>query len=298
MTKSASVILVERVGTDDRVARLTLNRPDKLNAITEAMFYELDTILHDLEADDDVGVIILRGSGRAFSCGYDLSSVGMSRRPYRSADDEGRELFAGRRTRLQQVTDMLMYFWNMSKVTISQIHGFCLAGGVELAMMADLVTAASDAKIGHPGTRGLGCPRNGSLWPLTIGMRKAKELTYTGDTFSGAYAAEVGMVNYAWPAEELSDRTVAFADHIAHTSGDHLAVLKLGLNRFYENMGIYSSVRSCTDLDAAAHFTAGSYEFLERLAVDGLSSAVHWRDSRYSQDEFSRLAKHGEIIES
>ena len=192
----------------------------------------------------------------------------------------------GVRTGMQQITDIQMYFWNMAKVTIAQIHGYALAGGCELAMMADLVVAAEDAQFGHPGLRGLGTSRTGVIWPLVIGMRKAKELYYTGDNVTGREAQEIGMINYAWPKDELEERTVEFADRIANLSADHLAILKLNMNRFYENMGIYSSVRSSTDLDAAAQFTEQSYAWQDKVkesfeAGIGLKGALDWRDGPY-----------------
>ena len=161
---------------------------------------------------------------------------------------------------MQRITNIHMYFWNMDKVTIAQVHGYALAGGCELCMMADLVVAAEDAQMGHPGLRGLGTSRTGLIWPLVIGMRKCKELMYTGENISGLEAEECGMANYAWPIDELDARTIAFADRIAVQSADHLAILKVNANRFYENMGIYSSVRSSTDLDAAGQFTESSYK--------------------------------------
>jgi enoyl-CoA hydratase len=184
-----------------------------------------------------------------------------------------------------------MYFWNMAKVTIAQVHGHAIAGGCELAMMADLVVAAEDAQLGHPGLRGLGTSRTGVIWPLVIGMRKAKELYYTGENVSGVEAERIGMVNYAWPADELERRTVTFADRIATLSADHLAILKLNMNRFYENMGIYSSVRSSTDLDAAAQFTVQSYAWQDKTresmeAGTGLKGAFAWRDDPYRDTSF------------
>lgn len=285
-------LLLDRVGTDGRVGRITLNRPEKLNALSQELLFEFSDALHDWEADDSVRVIIVRGAGRGFSAGYDLTAPrggadGVVRR-YRTTDEQGRRLFMGIRTGMQQITDIHLYFWNMAKVTIAQVHGYCLAGGCELAMMADLVVAAEDAQIGHPGLRGLGTSRTGVIWPLVIGMRKAKELYYTGDSISGLEAARIGMVNYAWPADELDERTIAFADRIANLSADHLAILKLNMNRFYENMGIYASVRSSTDLDAAAQFTAQSYAWQEKVRESirsgaGLKQALEWRDAPYRE---------------
>ena len=281
-------LIIDRVGTDDRIGRITLNRPEKLNALSGELYFELSDALHDMEADHSIRVIILRGAGRAFSAGYDLTpsrgGTGVaSNRSYKSGDSKGRPLIMGMRTGMQQITDIQMYFWNMAKVTIASIHGYAAAGGCELAMMADLVVAADDANIGHPGHRGLGVARNGVIWPLVIGMRKAKELSYTGEYISGEEAERIGMINYAWPADSLEERTIAFADRIAIMSADHLSILKLNVNRFYENMGIYSSVRSSTEQDAMAQFTEYANDWRDQVRENGLKDALAWRDGPYKE---------------
>ena len=275
-------LLIDRVGTDGRVGRITLNRPEKLNALSRELFIELNEALHDMEADHTIRVIVLRGAGRAFCAGYDLTGS-RSGRSYKFRDDSGRMLLMNMRTSIQQNTEVQMYFWNMAKVTISCIHGFAAAGGCELAMMADLVVAADDANIGHPGHRGLGVARNGMIWPLVIGMRKAKELSYTGEYITGEEAQQIGMINYAWPEAELEERTIAFADRIAIASADHLGILKVNMNRFYENMGIYSSVRSSTEQDAMAQFTEFAYEWQDQIRENGLKEALAWRDGPYKE---------------
>ena len=269
----------------DKVATITLNRPEKMNALSQELMYEFNDALHDMEANHDIRVIIVKGEGRAFSAGYDLTPPrGGSDavvRNHKVADDKKRRMLMGIRTGMQQITDIHMYFWNMAKITIAQVHGYAVAGGCELAMMADLVVAAEDAQLGHPGLRGLGTSRTGVIWPLVIGMRKAKELYYTGENVNGLEAEEIGMINYAWPKDELDDRTIAFADRIGNLSADHLAILKVNMNRFYENMGIYSSVRSSTDLDAAAQFTEASYQYQDQMRENGLKEALNWRDGPY-----------------
>jgi enoyl-CoA hydratase len=283
-------LLMDRAGTDDRVGIITLNRPEKLNALSQELLYDFDAALHDMEADHTIRVIVVKGAGRAFSAGYDLTpsqKTGADAvvRRHRGVDDKGRRLLMGIRTGMQQITDIHMYFWNMAKVTIAQVHGYAVAGGCEMAMMADLVVAADDAQLGHPGLRGLGTSRTGVIWPLVIGMRKAKELYYTGENVTGTEAEEIGMINYAWPKEELEDRTLAFADRLANISADHLAILKVNMNRFYENMGIYSSVRSSTDLDAAGQFTEFSYDWQEKMREEGLKDALQWRDGPYRETD-------------
>ena len=283
-----NTLILERLGTEERLARITLNRPEKMNALTGELFEELNDCLHDLEADQSCRVIILRGAGRCFSAGYDLTP-GRERRPgerrYQTVDGKNRTLMMNVRTSMQQITDVQMYLWNMAKVTIAQLHGYALAGGCELAMMTDLVVAAADTQIGHPGLRGLGTARNGNIWPLVMSMRKAKEYYYTGDSMSGAEAADLEMINYAWPKEELDANTIAFAERVANGSADHLAVLKLTMNRFYENMGIYSSVRSATEQDALAQMTEWTYRFGESIREGGLKHAFQSRDEPYRGNE-------------
>jgi enoyl-CoA hydratase len=296
--KPRQTLLLDRVGTDGRVGRITLNRPEKLNALSQELLYELNDVLHDLEADFDTRVILLRGAGRCFSAGYDLApSSGRDHdavsHNYRAEDEQGRRLIMGTRTAMQQVVDIQMYFWNMGKVTIAQLHGFCLAGGCELAMLADLVVAADDTQIGHPGNR-FGTSRTGVIWPLVLGMRKAKELYLTGSSVSGEEAERIGMINYAWPADELEDRSVEFADYVANMPSDHLGILKQNMNRFYENMGIYSSIRSSTEFDAMSQFSTQAYEFRDRMsdalkAGRSLREVFDWRDAPYRD---YRAAKH------
>jgi enoyl-CoA hydratase len=173
-----------------------------------------------------------------------------------------------------------MYFWSMQKITIAQVHGWAIAGGCEMTMMADLVTASEDAQLGHPGLRFAGS-RTALIWPLVMNMRKAKELYYTGESVSGKRAVELEMINYAWPKDELEERTTRLADKIAIMPADHLALLKVNMNRFYENMGIYSSVRSSTDLDAAGQYTSQNYGWQEHMEAEGLKGALAWRDGPY-----------------
>jgi enoyl-CoA hydratase len=290
VAKTFENLELDRVGTDGRVGRITLNRPEKMNSLSQELLFELNEALHNYEADDTVRVIVLRGAGRTFSAGYDLTpprgGADAVVRRHKVVDDQGRRLMMGIRTGMQQITDIQMYYWNMAKVTIAQVHGYCLAGGCELAMMSDLVVAAEDARFGHPGVRGLGTARNGVIWPLVIGMRKAKELYYTGDNVTGREAEAMGMINHAWPMDQLEERTTEYADRIANLSADHLAILKLNMNRFYENMGIYSSVRSSTDLDAAGQFTQQSYAWQDKVRESmkegsGLKAALDWRDGPY-----------------
>jgi enoyl-CoA hydratase len=287
MSKEYEDLLIERVGTEGRVARISINRPEVMNALRPQTFGELEEALRDLEADDSAHVIILRGAGRAFSVGYDIGGPAATSSPhdgdrtYDMKDEQGRPLLMNFATRLRQITDIQMYLFRMSKVTIAETHGFCIAGGMELAMMTDLVTTTTTCRFGHPGHRGIGVARNGMILPLVVGMRKAKELFFTGDSIDGLEAVRLGIANYAYEPEDVSGKTLEFADRIANQSADWLALLKEGANAFYENMGIEASVRSNTVLDALARGTRSGYEWRTRIESDGLRSALAWRDGPY-----------------
>ena len=272
-------LIYDRYGTDNRIGRITLNRPEKVNALSMELLTELEQLLQEVAKDDSVRVIVIRGSGRGFGAGYDLSpppaSSGDTPPPpkYRSITGQREDLQSGARRQ--------MMIFNLPKVVIAQVHGFCLAGSCEYAMMADLVIAAEDAKIGHPGVRGLGHPRNSCLWPMVLGMRKAKELMYTGDTISGIEAAEIGMINKAVPLENLEEEVARMAERIANQSADALAVHKEAMNRWYQAMGLESSVMAAADYDFVYYYTSHAQEVYGKIREVGLNEALTWRDTPY-----------------
>lgn len=285
MTNDYSNILVERLGEEDRLARITLNRPDKLNALSPELLAELDHALHSLEEDPTNRVIILRGGGRSFSAGYDLVTPRRQTEYRQAAQGERRSLWRTR-TNMVRVSDLYLYLWNMAKVTIAQVHGYCIAGGCELAMMTDLVIAADDARLGHPGTRGLGTSRTAVLWPLLIGMRKSKELLYTGDNITGTEAERIGMVNKAVPAAELEETVLRWATRIANQAGDSLALQKRSVNTYFEQT-IYPAIHSATDTDAMYQYTDQGFLWQQKVQESmregggGMKAAFEWRDAPY-----------------
>ncbi|GAA1689698.1 enoyl-CoA hydratase-related protein [Fodinicola feengrottensis] len=296
MTRSSGnyqTVVLDRVGTDARVGRITLDRPERLNALSGEMLDELWASLHEFEADESVRVIILRGNGRAFCAGYDLSDPHLTKTPgypdvpLRTSTDDDQPLAMNFASNLKRGAELQLHFWNMPKVTLAEVHGYCIAGGMEFAMMADLVVAASDAVIGHPGSRGVGVARNAAMLPVVTNMRKAKELLYTGGAVTGTQAEQLGMINYAVDLETLSERAIALADRVANLSADHLAVLKAAANRFYENAGIYSSIRSVTELDAIAQNTESAHTWRRVVQEQGFRAAVEWRDKPYGDYGFA-----------
>src|SRR6478609_6506428 len=177
-----------------RVRRLTLNRPEKRNAISNELRHELYDALHAADRDPAVGVSIIRGAGPCFSSGYDLKSNLGEDRPFYTPGGDG--------TWSRHVTEGWSQLWDLAKPVIAQVHGYAMAGGTELAAACDLVYCATDAQIGYPVTRIIS-PPDMQFHPYFVGLRHAMELLLTGDSISGDEAARIGLVNRAYPSEEL-----------------------------------------------------------------------------------------------
>ena len=274
-----NTIITDRYGRDDLIGRITLNRPEKINALSPELLKELETALGIMAKDDTIRVIVIRGSGRGFGAGYDLGgpppSYGGDTAP------NWKHWLSRSRADLQDGSRRQMFIFNLPKVIIAQVHGYCLAGSCEYAMMSDIVIAAEDAKIGHPGIRGLGHPRNSCLWPMVIGMRKAKELMYTGDTISGTEAAEIGMINRAVPLDKLEEEVRILAERIGLQSADALAVHKEAMNRWYQAMGMEASIMSAADYDLIYQQTQSAADLQKKIREEGLKEAFTWRDTPY-----------------
>jgi enoyl-CoA hydratase len=281
-------VLYEKYGADNRLARITLNRPEKMNSLSQELLRDFRAALEEAEEDPEVRVVVVKGAGRTFSAGYDITP-GRRPAPQQAAGaqpGQDRRSVATVRNGMARVTDFQLYLFNYSKPTIAQVHGYAIAGGVEFAMMHDIIIAAEDAKFGHPGIRGLGTSRTCAIWPLVIGMRKTYELMYTGDSIDAREAERIGMINKAVPADEL-DATVQFwAERIGNQTGDSLGMIKRSINTFYENMGIHASCYTATDTDAMYQFTGQSYLWRDKVAEavrngGGLKEALAWRDAPY-----------------
>ncbi|MBI4300880.1 MAG: enoyl-CoA hydratase/isomerase family protein [Chloroflexi bacterium] len=270
-------VILDKYGTDNRIGRITLNRPEKLNALSQALLTDLEAALKEAEADPDIRVIVVRGAGRTFCAGYDITPPSS---PPPAAPPGTRPIDPIRR-RMYQGANLQLMLWNLFKPTIAQVHGYAIAGGCEYAMMCDLVVAAEDAIFGHPGTRGLGTPRNACIWPMVLGMRKAKELMYTGNMIDGREAERIGMINKAVPADKLEEEVTALAERIAIQSADALAVHKHSVNHFYEVMGIYPAVHWAADFDAVYQYTEQAAAWQESVREKGLRGALAQRDGPY-----------------
>lgn len=275
--KHMTDVLLERFG---KVARLTLNRPERLNAINESLRSALEGHMRDIAADDDISVVVIRGAGRAFCSGYDLKEL-----PGKSAavanGYAGKVSISKDRERLRQTVERLMWLWAFPKPTIAEVHGYCLGGGGELAAMCDLTICSDDAQFGHPAARAVGIPPTLALWPMKIGMSRTKELLFTGDMVSGAKAAEIGIATHCVPRDQLEQHVLDLAQRIAMIPLDALTIHKQVTNRWFEIMGVRTCLAEGIEFDAIFHQTSVALEFAEKVQNEGLATALAERDGPF-----------------
>ena len=249
--------------TDDPrpgVRRLTLNRPEKRNALSNELRGAILDALRTADADPAVRVSILRGAGPAFSSGYDLSADNSVNQPYYSPGGPGQWA--------RHVVDGWFTIWDLAKPVIAQVHGYCLAGGSELAACCDLVYVAEDARIGYPPTRLMSPPDN-QFHPWLMGMRTAMEMFLTGDAITGTEAAARGFANRAVPAAELETTVVGIAERIALVPTELSQINKRAVHRAMEIMGLRAAIRAGTELQALAFTTAASLQYRAQFKRDG-----------------------------
>lgn len=286
----------------DRVARITLNRPEKRNALSGRMLQEIHEAL--LEADDriDVNVIVLRGEGRDFCAGYDLTDsyggkeVGepdhepaLYRTRSGSIDDDIWQL-----ERQQELTLVML---DLHKPIIAKIHGNCLAGGTDLAFSCDIVLAADDAKIGFPAARANGTPPT-NLWLYHCGPQWAKRMLFSGDTINGLDAARIGLALEAYPADRIDDEANELAKRISNVDAELLATHKRVVNMQMELAGARTAQRYAAELDARAHLSQGPRrsQFRTDMAELGLKEALRRRDAPFGDGRIKLRARGGNIV--
>jgi len=267
----SALVLYEVEGT---AAYITLNRPDKLNALSYALVDELRAAIDRAGRDDEVKVVVLRGAGRAFSAGYDLNE---------EVADQIEDADSWHRVLSKDVA-VTLELLRLPKPTIAAVHGYCLAGGCDLAMACDMIIAAQDTRIGEPEIR-YGSGPVTMLMPFLIGQKKTNELLFTGDAIGASEAERIGLVNRVVPAERLQEEVDALVAKIAPTPLAVLRYTKLALLRSYEAMGLGQAVSANLDLSAIlnASNTPEQRQFDAIAARDGLKAALAWRDARYGR---------------
>jgi enoyl-CoA hydratase len=263
------VVLYERRGP---AAWITLNRPDKLNALSAEVVGRLREAWRDAAADDEVKVVVLTGAGRSFSAGFDI------------AEEVEKKIEGAERWRevLAKDIDMTMELVTLPKPTIAAVRGWCLAGACELAMACDMVVAADDARFGEPEIR-YGSGPVTLLMPFVLGQKKTSELLFTGDAISATEAERLGLVNVVVAPDGLEDAVESLVARIAPTPLPVLRLTKLALIRAQDAMGLRDAVAANLDLSAIlnAAETPEQQEFDRIAGEQGLKAALAWRDSRY-----------------
>jgi enoyl-CoA hydratase len=271
-------------------ARITLARPEKRNALSPDLLRELHDAVWEADDDTRVHALIVRGSGPSFCAGYDLGSglAGESGRegsgagadasdevPRRGVDTIGDDAW-----HLQRAQRLRMALFDAHKPVVAQVHGHCLAGGTDLALLCDMVIAADDAVFGFPPARDLGVLPT-QMWLYHVGPQWAKRLLLTGDTITGAEAAKIGLVLKAVPPAALEAEVEGLVDRLASIDPELLALNKRAVNLGLELMGARTLQRLATELDAVGHRTAGAGRFVERLRAEGLRAALAARDAGF-----------------
>lgn len=254
-----------------QVRRFTLNRPEKRNALSNALRTELFSALEAADRDELVRVSIIRGAGKCFSSGYQLGGGNGEGQPYYTPDGIGQWP--------RHVVEGSFRIWDLAKPVIAQVHGYCLAGGSELATACDLVYVAEDAQIGYPPVRSMS-PPDMQFHPWLMGLRNAMEMMLTGDSISGMEAAEKGFANRAFPAEELEERVLEMAERVAKVPSDVQQFNKRATHRAMEIMGVRAAIRAGTEMQALAFFTPSSIAYREEFSK-GVRYALSVRDGKF-----------------
>ncbi|MEA2404435.1 MAG: enoyl-CoA hydratase [Thermoleophilaceae bacterium] len=268
--------------TDGPVATITLNRAEQLNTIVPPMPDEVQAAVGQAIRDAAVKVIVLRGAGRAFCAGYDFGGGFHHWDELVGSDgewDAGKDFAFSTAAELSP-TQKLMSVWRSPKPVIAQVHGWCVGGGSDFALCADLVIASEDAQIGTPYSRMWGAYLSG-MWIYRLGLAKAKYHALTGRPLSGVEAAAAGLINDAVPFARLEETVAALAADLAALPSSQLAAMKLVVNQAYENMGLGSTQTLGPILDGLMRNTPDARRFIERAEADGVRAAVTERDGPF-----------------
>ena len=275
---SFTTLSIDADPSNPRVARLVLNRPEKLNAINEETPRELRAAIDWANAEAAVHVIVIEGAGKGFCGGYDLSMFGggkidhpcqQERQPWDPLEDYAY---------MKRNTDDFMSLWRSPKPTIAKVHGHAVAGGSDIALCCDLLLMADDARIGYMPTRVWGCPTT-AMWTFRLGAMRAKQLMFTGDTIDGVTAKAWGLATDAVPADQLEARTRQLADRIAGVPKSHLAMHKMVVNQVQLTMGLEQTQNLATLFDGITRHNPEGLWFRRYAQAEGFKAAVTWRDS-------------------
>jgi len=260
-----------------RIARITLNRPARLNAINDKMPREIRRAVEAANDDDRVHVIVLAGAGKAFCAGYDLKQFAEGDATNRWTQDMPWDPMRDYKG-MKANTDDFFSIWRSYKPVICKVHGYAVAGGSDIALCADIVIMAEDARIGYMPARVWGCPTT-AMWVYRLGAEKAKRMLLTGDTVDGREAKAMGLVYDAVPAAKLDAAVNALAKRMAGVPKNQLMMQKLMINQAYENMGLANTQMIATIFDGITRHSSEGVWFKKYAEKHGFHEAVKWRDS-------------------
>jgi enoyl-CoA hydratase len=287
---------------DGAIATITLNRPERLNTIVPRLLEDLDAAVREANRDPAVKVLVLRGAGRAFCAGFDFGqefSSGYGKAFETDGSwDPGKDMI-GTTSGLAAPVPRIMSLWHSPKPVIAQVHGWCVGGGSDMALCADLVIASEDAQIGTPYARVWGCYLTG-MWIYRLGLARCKWHALTGEPLSGREAADVELINRAVPFDALEATVRELAERLAGLPLSQLAAMKLIVNQAYENMGLASTQLLGPVLDGYLRNTPEALRFIEVAAKEGVASAIEERDGPfrdYSQAPAERKPDPRNVIE-
>jgi enoyl-CoA hydratase len=249
-----------------RVRRITLNRPEKRNALSNLLRKEILEALQAADRDPDISVMILRGAGPCFSAGYDLSADNRQGQPYHTAGGAGQWS--------RHVVDGWFTIWDLAKPVIAQVHGYCVAAATMLALACDITLVSTDCKIRFPSIP-IGGGFVSSFWTFFVGPKRAKEMDFiAGSEITGAEAEVWGFANRAIPPAELEARAIQMATAISRTPGDLLRLKKMAINRVVEWQGFRQAMIGGAEWDTLCHFSEGAREMRQRVVDLGMKEAI------------------------
>ncbi len=279
-------------GKKERIATITLNRPEKLNTIKPPMPEELEKAIIEANNDPEVRVIILKGAGRGFCGGFDFSGnlehfAEWGGQSATERWDPGKDLIMATNF-FSAPVPKFMSIWRSPKPVIAQIHGWCVGGGTDMALCADVIIAAEDARFGTPYARVWGCYLTG-MWIYRLGLTKVKLLALTGDSIDGKEAENIGLINKAVPSDKLEEEVQYWAQRMANNPTSQLAAMKLIINQAFENMGLHSTQLLGPILDGYMRNIPEGLDFVKTACEKGVYEAIANRDRPFG--DYSQAPK-------
>lgn len=261
--------------TRGAVAFITLNRPERLNAIDRGLIAGLEEAVQRANREPDVRVIVLRGAGRSFCAGYDLQTAPQAEQTIQERTGGWDPVIDFRG--MSENVRVFMSLWESRKPVVAQVHGWCVGGGTDMVLCADLIFMAEDARIGYPPSRIWGTPTT-CMWVYRLGLEHAKRLMLSGEALDGREAERLGLASRAVPGDRLAQEVESFAEKLATTPTNQLVMNKLLVNQAYENMGLRTTQILGTFLDGIGRHTPEGLAWRDLAMREGFREAVRRRD--------------------